>query len=369
MVVMVLDHIRDFLMNLRIDATDLAQTSVPLFFTRWVTHFCAPVFVFLAGVGAYLTLARGKTRRELALFLVTRGLWLMVLELTLVKLGWFFHLDYHLTIAQVIWVIGESMIVLAGLVFLPIPVVAAVGVVCIAGHNLFDHQLGKYLGAMGWTATVLRPGAIEWLPGRRLIVAYPLIPWLGVMAAGYAFGPVLLRPRHSRRRTMVALGLACTLAFVVLRALNVYGDPKPWSPQPSPAFTLLSFLNCEKYPPSLLFLLMTLGPALILLAWFDREREPGAVGRRLVTFGRVPLFFYLLQWPVVHGLAIIVALLEGQPIAWFFTDAPFNPPPGYGHGLPLVYLMWAVAIAVLYPACRWFAGVKRRRRDGWLSYL
>jgi len=367
MVLMVLDHSREFFGNYGNDPTNLSTTTVPLFLTRWVTHFCAPVFVFLAGTGAFLSLARGKTRRELAFFLVTRGLWLMVLELTLVKLGWMFALDYSSSLAQVIWVIGESMILLAALIFLPIPAIAGVGLVLIAGHNLFDGALAEHLASLGPFSTVLRPKMLTIVEGRTLTVAYPLLPWLGVMTVGYAFGPLLLAQPARRHRVIFGLGTAMTLAFVVLRAINIYGDPKPWSSQASPAFTLLSFLNCEKYPPSFLFLLMTLGPALILLALFDRV--PGGLGRTLVTFGQVPLFYYLLQWPLVHSLAILVALVRGEPVAWFFKDAPFNPPAGYGHGLPFIYLMWGVAVLMLYYPCRWFAALKRRRRDAWLSYF
>jgi len=290
-----------------------------------------------------------------------------VLELTLVKLGWMFALDYTSALAQVIWVIGESMILLAALIYLSIPVIAAVGITLIVAHNLFDGVLAGYLALLGPFSTLLRPKALTIMAGRSLNVAYPLLPWLGVMAVGYAFGPLLLAEPRRRRRMIFGLGAAMTLVFVVLRAVNSYGDPKPWLPQKSSLFTLLSFLNCEKYPPSLLFVLMTLGPALMVLAWFDRG--PGVIGRRLVTFGQVPLFYYLLQWPLVHTLAILVALANGEPIAWFFKDAPFNPPAGYGHGLPFVYLMWGVAVLILYLPCRWFAALKRRRQDAWLSYL
>jgi len=367
MVLMVLDHSREFFGNYGNDPTNLATTTVPLFLTRWVTHFCAPVFVFLAGTGAFLSLARGKTKPELAFFLVTRGLWLMVLELTLVKLGWMFALDYTSSLAQVIWVIGESMILLAALIFLSIPAIAAVGLLIVAAHNLFDGALAGTLAPLGPFSTMLRPKMLTIVEGRSLIVAYPLLPWLGIMALGYAFGPLLLAKPHRRRRVILGLGAATTLAFVVLRAVNMYGDPRPWSPQQSLSSTVLSFLNCEKYPPSLLFVLMTLGPALILLALFDRS--PGAIGRRLVTFGRVPLFYYLLQWPLVHTMAILVAAARGEPIAWFFKDAPFHPPAGYGHSLPFIYLMWAVAVLLLYLPCREFAALKRRRHDAWLSYF
>jgi uncharacterized membrane protein len=367
MVLMVLDHTREFFAVFTIDPTDLSKTNLLLFLTRWITHFCAPVFVFLAGTGAFLAHARGKSRRDLAVFLVTRGLWLMLLEITLVKLGWFFRLDYSFVLLQVIWTIGAAMVALAGLIVLPIPVIAAIGLTIVLGHNLFDGSLKETLQSLGNASVLLRPGALQPRPGMTVHCAYPLIPWLGVMALGYAFGPILMLPHHRRRRLIFGMGALLTVAFFVLRPLNVYGDPVPWTSQSSWSLTVVSFLNCQKYPPSLLYLLMTLGPALMLLSWFDGGT--GAIGRRLVEFGRVPLFFYLLQWPVVHLLAILNAMARGEPVGWFFKDAPFNPPPGYGYGLGMVYLMWAVAVLLLYFPCRWFAEVKRRRRDAWLSYL
>lgn len=368
MVLMVLDHSREFFMNYGVDPTDMSRTNFLLFFTRWITHFCAPVFVFLAGTGAFLAHARGKSRSELAVFLATRGLWLMVLELTLVKLGWFFWLDYSFVLLQVIWTIGAAMIALAALILLPVPVIAAIGLTIVLGHNLFDGPLKDYLPGLGKASVLLRPGALQPRDGMNVIVAYPLIPWLGVMALGYAFGPILGMPHHQRRRLIFGLGVALTAAFFALRWLNGYGDPGPWTPQSSWSMTVVSFLNCQKYPPSLLFLLMTLGPALMLMSWFDGGL--GMVGGWLLDFGRVPLFFYLLQWPTVHLLAILVALAHGEPVGWFFKDAPFSPPPGYGYGLGTVYLMWAVTVLLLYYPCRWFAEIKRRRRDvWWLSYL
>lgn len=368
MVLMVLDHAREFFMSYGIDPTDLSKTTPMLFFTRWVTHFCAPVFVFLAGTGAFLAQARGKSRGELAVFLATRGLWLMVLEVTLVKLGWFFRLDYSFVLIQVIWTIGSAMIVMAGLIFLPVPLIAVIGLTIVLGHNLFDGPLKDSISSLGMVSVLLRPGALQPRDGMTVVFAYPLVPWLGVMALGYSFGPILTMPHHHRRRLIFGLGAALTAAFFVLRGLNVYGDPGLWTPQSSWSLTVVSFLNCQKYPPSLLYLLMTLGPALMLLSWFDGGA--GALGRRLLDFGRVPLFFYLLQWPTVHLLAILVALAHGEPVGWFFKDAPFTPPPGYGHSLGMVYLMWAVTVLLLYVPCRWFAEVKRRHRDvWWLSYL
>jgi uncharacterized membrane protein len=369
MVIMALDHVRDFFTELRFDPSDLSQTTVPLFFTRWITHFCAPTFVFLAGAGAFLQGARGKSRSELAGFLVTRGLWLVVLELTVVRLGWAFDLNYaSLLWVQVIWVIGVSMVVLAGLVYLPLPAIAAFGLVMITTHNLFDGVTPESLGGWGPLWTVLHVQRPVPLPGGgALFVAYPLIPWIGVMAAGYAFGSLLLRPTEERRRLLLRLGLALTAAFIVLRALNIYGDPRPWAPQPTGVLTLLSFLNTTKYPPSLAFLLMTLGPAIASLAWFERLSGPAA--RFLIVFGRVPLFYYVLHIFVIHAAALAVGVIAGFAPAAFLRPIFFTPVPGWGYGLPAVYAIWAAIVLALYPVCRWYAGLKARRHDAWLSYL
>jgi uncharacterized membrane protein len=369
MVLMALDHVRDFFTELRFDPTNLSQTTVPLFFTRWITHFCAPTFVFLAGAGAFLQGARGKGRSELAGFLVTRGLWLVVLELTVVRLGWAFDLNYAgLLWVQVIWVIGVSMVVLAGLVYLPLPVIAAFGLVMITTHNLFDGITPESLGGWGPLWTVLHVQRPVTLPGGgALFVAYPLIPWIGVMAAGYAFGSLLLLPTEERRRLMLRLGLALTAAFIVLRALNIYGDPRPWTPQPTGVLTLLSFLNTTKYPPSLAFLLMTLGPAIASLAWF--ERLSGTAARFLIVFGRVPLFYYVLHIFLIHAVALALGVMAGFPASTFLKPFFLNPPAGWGYGMPAVYALWVAVVLALYPVCRWYAGLKARRRDAWLSYL
>ena len=369
MVIMALDHVRDFFTELRFNPTDLSRTTLPLFFTRWITHFCAPTFVFLAGTGAFLQGGRGKSRSELARFLVTRGLWLVVLELTVVRLGWAFDLTYAgFFWVQVIWVIGVSMVVLAGLVYLPLPVIAAFGLVMITTHNLFDGVTPESLGGWGplWTVLHLqRPVALP--GGGALFVVYPLVPWIGVMAAGYAFGSLLLRPTEERRRLLLRLGLALTAAFIVLRAVNIYGDPRPWTPQPTGVLTLLSFLDTTKYPPSLAFLLMTLGPAIASLAWFGRLSGP--VARFLIVFGRVPLFFYVLHIFVIHGAVLALGMMAGFPAAAFLGPTFLNPVPGWGYGLPAVYAIWAVIVLALYPVCRWYAALRARRHDPWLSYL
>jgi uncharacterized membrane protein len=371
MVLMALDHTRDFLTDVRFDPLDLSRTNAALFFTRWVTHFCAPVFVFLAGTGAFLYGRRGKTRPELAWFLFSRGLWLVLLEFTLVHGGWSFDADRHLLIAQVLWAIGCSMVALAALVFLPTGVIAALGVALIAGHNLLDGVNPQRLGPFApvWQI-LLNVGFVELSPGVRLLVAYPVLPWLGIMMAGYGFGAVWLLDAQQRRRWLLGLGTGLTLLFIVLRTANGYGDPRPWSPQPSALFTLLSFLDCLKYPPSLLYVLMTLGPAILLLAAVDGTQS--RLGRVLITFGRVPLFFYLLHVPLIHVLAIGLACARyGKADFLFehvFTAGP-KLPEDYGYGLPAVYLAWLGVVLLLYPPCRWFAGLKTRSRAAWLSYL
>lgn len=408
MVIMMLDHTRDFIHRdvfLRIDPTDLSSTNLVLFFTRWITHFCAPVFVFLAGTGAYLQYARGKSKRELARFLLTRGLWLIVLEVTVIRLAVMFSFDYRFVgMLQVIWALGVSMIVLAALIYLPLRVTAVFGVGMIALHNLLDGiRVQSWQGPQSAVPSakaklwIILHQAFEgfpllwFFPSPVVFVIYPLIPWVGVMAAGYAFGAVYQWDVQRRRRLLLILGSIATVLFVVLRLVNVYGDSQPWARQNTVAFTILSFLNTTKYPPSLLFLLMTLGPALLLLAWFEsgssRPEQLGSdagvshvrtgqslLGRlrgALVTFGRVPLFFYILQWLTAHIISVLLHLVAGKPTRWMFSSEFLlsGAPPGVGFSLPVVYACWIVGILLLYPLCKWFAGVKARRRDWWLSYL
>jgi uncharacterized membrane protein len=358
MIMMALDHVRDHFSNAAVDPTDLAHTTPALFLTRWVTHFCAPTFVLLAGVSAFLAGRRGRTTRELSRFLLTRGIWLVVLEATVVGMGWSFDPHFGWPALQVIWAIGVSMIVLSGLVFLPTPAIAGFGIALIAGHNLLDGIAPERFGAAAWLWSVLH------VP--RFPVIYPLVPWVGVMAVGYGLGPLLLREATERRRILVRLGLGLTAAFVILRLANVYGDPAPWSRQEREGFTILSFLDTTKYPPSLLFLLMTLGPAIAALPALERLSGPAA--RVILVYGRVPLFFYVLHLYLIHALAVAAAYLAGRDIAAFMT-ACFAFPKDWGFGLPVVYMTWILVVALLYAPCRWFGGVKQRRRDPWLSYL
>ena len=369
MVIMALDHVRGFLHYATplFDPTDLARTNTALFLTRWVTHFCAPAFVFLAGTGAFLSGARGRGRGELSRFLLTRGLWLVLLELTVIRLAWTFDPTYRVTPLQVIWAIGWSMVALSALVRLPGWAVTAFGVAVIALHNLLDPVTSESFGRLGWLWSLLHTGEpLEPFPGRQFIPLYPLIPWVGVMAAGYGFGHILLLERERRRRLLLRLGVGITLAFVVLRALNFYGDPRPWSVRESGLLTFFSFINTQKYPPSLLFLLMTLGPAMIALRLFDREAGP--LARPLVTFGRVPLFYYILHLYLIQVLTVVFAVARyGPRVKEAFAGGQL--PPDYGYSLWVVYAVWIGVVAALYLPCRWFAALKRRRREAWLSYL
>jgi uncharacterized membrane protein len=343
MVVMALDHARDFFSNARFDPTDLSQTTPAYFLTRFVTHYCAPAFVFLAGTGAFLGGTRGKTTKELSVFLLTRGLWLVLLELTVMRVAWSFDYDVHMLRAIVIWAIGWSMVVLGVLVFLPRAAVLVFGLALIAGHNAFDGVQGGALWSILHVQTM-----VEYAPGWWIFVMYPLVPWVGVMAAGYAFGGYAL----GDRRRIRWIGLGCCALFVLLRLVNRYGDPAPWESQPSALFTLFSFVNCEKYPPSLDYLLMTLGPALTLLSLLPDSAR--GIAKPLVVFGRVPLFYYVLHVFLIHGLALLAGAGMGS---------------GRGFGLPVVYAIWAGVVLALYLPCRWFMELKRRNKSAWLSYL
>jgi len=380
MVIMVIDHTRDFVHGpaLRYDPTDLASTSAAIFMTRWITHFCAPVFVFLAGVSAYLQRMRGKTDGELSWFLLTRGVWLLFVEVAVLHLLVWFNLNFSfIGPLQVIWAIGWSMIALAALVHLPLRAIAVIGVGMIALHNTLDGVMNQSLLWM-----VLHRAGIIMVGPSLVWVEYPLIPWIGVMAAGYAFGALYELEANRRIRIVARLGVAMLAAFIIIRATNIYGDPSHWSVQRTALFTLFSFINTTKYPPSLLYLLMTLGPALLALALFEAggAGEAGRPGRAgpfgpaasaLMIFGRVPFFFYLWQWVLAHTAAIVANIVAGKSFAYLLLMPPafFGVPWGTGFHLWTVYLCWAAIIAVEYPLCAWFAGVKRRRRDWWLSYL
>jgi uncharacterized membrane protein len=356
MALMALDHTRDFFGTGDFNPRDITEPA--LFLTRWVTHLCAPTFILLAGLSAFLY-GRGKSLGELSRFLVTRGLFLILVDFTLIKFGWRFEFDLFRVTGGVIFVIGASMVALAALIWLPRLAVAAVALVMIAGHNSFDGVAPEALGQGAWVWRLLHEGGSIPLGGdANLYVLYPLIPWIGVMAAGYALGPVMQREPETRQRLLFTLGALITLGFILLRASNLYGDPAPWAPQETWLATLLSFLNCEKYPPSLLYLMMTLSPALMLLAAFEHAR--GAFARVLSVFGKVPFFFYVVHIYLIHALAVATgAAMTGAVAA----------SPKISLGLGGIYLVWLFVLALLYPLCRWFADLKTRRTEWWWSYL
>ncbi len=380
MVVMLLDHTRDFVHRegMSGDPTDPATTTAALFFTRWITHYCAPTFVLLAGLSARLQLQRGMSRAELTSYLWQRGLFLVALEVVVLRPLIWFHLDYSLLAhLQVIWAIGCSMCGLAFLLRLPVAAIGALGLVIVAGHNLLGHEPVAFVAFPSWHGlwVLLHVKAglqVGGQSGPVAFVQYPLLPWFGVMLCGYWLGTLYALPTAARRRWLLRLGVIATITFVGLRAFGCHGDPFPWEHQPTLVKNVFAFLRLEKYPPSLQFLLMTIGPALVALALFERVRGDGAM-RALVALGRVPLFFYILQWPAVHLVSRLFQWLDGQPMGW---DAPLPSTLGEelprlcGFSLPVVYLAYAVCLAVLVPLSIVFARWKQRHPQlAWLRYL
>ncbi|MDF5730155.1 MAG: heparan-alpha-glucosaminide N-acetyltransferase domain-containing protein [Rhizonema sp. PD38] len=369
MVLMALDHTRDFFSNVHFSPTDVTQTNVPLFLSRWITHFCAPSFIFLAGIAAYLSHKRRQNKKQLSKFLFIRGLWLVFLELTVVRFGWIFDPTYSFSSAGVLWAIGWSMVVLAVLIYLPTRAIATIGILLIFGHNLFDHVQGKQLGEWDWLWAVLhQPEMLTLFPGKSFIIVYTLIPWIGVMATGYAFGTIFSVEKSQRLQLLRRLGLSLIFAFIILRAKNIYGDPDPWSIQPTFSHTLLSFINCQKYPPSLLYLLMTLGPAILILYLFERQRFRFL--KPLLVFGQVPLFFYIVHIWLIHLFTILLALPHYGLKAIFlpYIISSFKP-TDYGYNLPTIYSFWLILIILLYPVCNWYANYKKTHQNKWLNFL
>lgn len=363
-VLMALDHVRDFFDAdaLRFSPTDLDHTYPALFLTRFVTHFCAPIFTFLAGASAFLHGCALADRAALSRFLWTRGLWLIALDILVISPVW--HVGFGKIALATLWAIGVGMVALSALVFLPSRAVLAIGAAILVGHNLLDGVHAAQFGAFAplWSM-IHEPGPLPFGLQGRLV--YPVLPWIGVIALGYGFGPVFLWAAERRARALAALGLASLALFALLRAANVYGDPHVWTDYPSAVTTALSFLNVTKYPPSLLYALVTLGGGLLLLPAL--ERLNGAPARVLEIYGRVPLFVYVLHLYVILLAAFVVETIKGVDLKGL--ESAGGPPENFGLGLAGAYLVWIAIMAALYPACAWFADVKKRRRDPWLSYL
>ncbi|MFL5746832.1 MAG: DUF1624 domain-containing protein [Niastella sp.] len=374
MIIMALDHVRDYFhaSAFLYDPTDLTRTDVPLFFTRWITHFCAPIFTFLAGTSAFLNGTK-KTKKELSFFLFTRGLWLVIAEVLIVTLGWTFNPAYPVLILQVIWALGVSMMVLAGMIYLPLTAILVIGLALIGAHNLMDVPATAGTHTTSFLMGVLHEQHFFFMKPFSIMMGYPVTPWIGIMLVGYAFGQLYLPTFEAgkRRKTLISLGLAAIALFIIIRFINMYGDPHPWSAQKSPVFTVLSFLNTTKYPPSLLYILMTLGPALLFLAF--AEKPLNRLSEKVVVFGRVPMFYYLLHIYLIHIMAVIAATISGFKwsdmvlTGWVSMNAQLK---GYGYSLAFVYVLWILIIVGVYPLCKWYDNYKQANRSKWwLSYI
>jgi uncharacterized membrane protein len=386
MILMILDHTRDFVHKggQFSDPLDPATTTILLYVTRWLTHLCAPTFVLLAGLGVGLRRIRGATTNELAWFLFTRGAWLVFAELTVFRVIIWWNVDLSfLSFLQVIWAIGWSMIALSLLVRLPLAAIAAIAAAIIFGHNLLDRVPVPF-----WFPGAPNPPgplAILWIllhqssfftvgaGGPIVFARYPIVPWIGVICAGYVMAEIYAWPADRRRRALVGAALAMTALFVLLRTWNIYGDTGHWAPQPTLVQSAMAYMNVQKYPPSLDYVLATLVPALLTLAALDGRTIASGLGGAIVTFGRVPFFFYVLQWITAHVSGMIVTAALGKSLAPYFMHIldyfSRQPPPDFGGPLWTVYVSWVLSLIALYPLCRWFAGVKARRRDWWLSYV
>ncbi len=371
MVIMALDHVRDYF---HYDAyffapTDLSQTNVALFFTRFITHFCAPAFVFLAGTSAFFVGQR-RNKKELSIWLFKRGLWLIIVELTIMKLAWNFKLDYSYLELQVIWVLGAAMVFLAVFIHIPKKSMIIISLVVIFGHNAFDSYSPVILNKL-WTMLHIQGPIVTDI--NTIFIAYPLIPWIFVMPLGYHFGMFYRQDFNAelRKKWLRYLGVGLIALFILIRAINIYGDPNLWSNNGSMVFTFLSFLNVSKYPPSLLFLLVTLGPTILLLSF--AENWKGKIHDAVVTVGRVPMFFYIIHVYIIHLFALLAVVALGYSPKLMIIDIFVTLTPelqGYGFSLWVVYTVWILLVLGLYPICKWYWNYKNNNRDKWwLSYL
>ncbi|HMG90680.1 MAG TPA: heparan-alpha-glucosaminide N-acetyltransferase domain-containing protein [Chryseolinea sp.] len=374
MVIMALDHVRDYfhIDAFNFNATDLERTSAVLFFTRWITHICAPTFVLLSGVSARLGLEK-KSKKELSIHLLTRGLWLIFLELTVIRFGLVFNFYYDFTLFLVIWVIGLSMVILSALIYLGERAVLIIGLILVFGHNAFDGmrlQPGDSGFAL-WTF-LNQSGLVQVSSDRFLLVPYALIPWLGILLVGYGIAHWFTSGFDAKLRATYLLraGVGSIVIFILLRFLNVYGDPAPWSPQKNIVFTIMSFLNCTKNPVSLLFTLMTVGITFLLLWLMEKSKDLNI--KPLIVFGRVPLFYFILHFYIAHFLSLLLMITTGQAfgeIDFHFSKGFGGIPPNTGVTLPWVYVVWIGVVLVCYPICKKYNEFKSTHNYWWLSYI
>ena len=374
MIIMCLDHVRDYFHAdaFVYDPLDLEKGYPLLFFTRWITHFCAPVFVFLAGTSAFLSGQR-KTKKELSFFLATRGLWLVIAEFTIVNFAWLFNWRLPTLPLTVIWALGISMIALSVFIHLPKKLILAIGIILVAGHNLLDPISVAEPGTKKFLWALAHEGGVFKIAGKNIFVGYPVVPWIGLMALGYCFGQLYgsgFDPAR-RKRLLLIMGASAILLFVIVRFTNAYGDSALWSGQSTPLLTLLSFIKTTKYPPSLLYILMTIGPALLFLAL--TEKPLGKLGRIISVYGRVPFFYYLLHIYIIHLLALVAAEYFHNDWTDMIVSFWVNFDPqlrGYGFELWVTYVIWIVVVVALYPLCRWYDQYKKNNpQKKWLSYF
>jgi uncharacterized membrane protein len=372
MVIMALDHTRDYFhySAFFFDATDPTQSTLPIFFTRFITHFCAPAFSFLAGISAFM-ISKRKSQAELSSFLFKRGLWLVFVEIIIINFAWKFDVNFTHIGLQTIWSLGISMIVLAGLIYLPKKVILAFSLVIIFGHNLLDsiHFDGSYLWSM-----LHEPKKFEFAEGHTVVFAYSLLPWIAVMSLGYCFGSLYESTFdvQKRKRILNSLGVGSLAIFFILIAFNAYGDPVKWTNYGNTSQTVMSIFNISKYPPSLLYLLVTLGGTFLFLA--NSEKLKGKVVDFFCVFGRVPFFYYILHIYLIHLIAVIAAEFTGYGWQVMVSMPKFitrvEALKGYGFNLITVYIIWIIVIALLYPFCKKFDYYKQSNKDKWwLSYL
>lgn len=374
MIIMALDHVRDYFHNdaFQHDPLDPGTTTPILYFTRWITHFCAPTFVFLAGTSAYMIGLR-KTKAELSSFLMKRGLWLVLIEVVVISLGWTFNPLYNTIIFQVIWAIGISMLLLGLAVRLPYGVIFAIGALIVFGHNILDYPEAAHKHEVGFLWDLLHDSRFDtftFAPNRVLIVAYAFLPWTGIMFMGYAAGK-LFEPTvdtHKRQKTLLILGTGLIVLFVVLRLLNGYGNPLPWTSQQNGMATFLSFMNVHKYPPSLMYACITIGPALVVLALLEHVQN--RFTEFVKVFGRVPFFYYVLHLYLIHILTVILFYASGYGTKDIVGQTPFLfRPLTFGYDLWIVYVIWIAVILILYPLCKWYNKYKSQHTQWWLSYI
>lgn len=371
-IIMALDHVRDFFHadHFLFNPADITKTYPALFFTRWITHFCAPAFVFLAGTSASIVGQR-KSKKELSWFLLSRGLWLMLLELTVINFAWFFNPAFPVLVLQVIWALGVCMVVLSAFIHLPQKLILFIGIIILFGHNLLDtiHVDGTGIKAFLWAALHERK-AFTFM-GHIFRTGYPVLAWIGIMALGYCFGSLYKKEvtAPARKKYLVTLGVSAVMLFFLIRIINIYGDNTPWSVYTNTSTTIISFFNVTKYPPSLLYSLMTLGPCMIFLAY--TEKPLGKAGKAITVFGRVPMFFYILHIFLIHALAMAVISFTDKSWDDMIMFGYQNPQlKGYGFSLWVVYLVWISIILLMYPLCKRYDKYKTNHKEKWwLSYL